>query len=340
MMERNDLQSLNKYRSQIMGVAALWILIFHEWQIVTEGCWGLYVAEKAIKRIGFCGVDFFFFLSGIGMTYAIAKYRVTTFYKRRIVNVFLPFLVTAIVMAFVQHWSFSDFLKNTFFFNFYMDSIYSFLWFVPAIFTFYLLFPLYYKVFARTQSKVQFTVCLLLIWVLVSVALRDIMRPDLYGFTNRIPVFVVGILAGWILQNKNVIFTKLTWKICICAFLLGLYFAYLTNYEDYFLVVPTSNCCIPNFLMAISGSCLLGWLFLRADTHLKMFGQGILKVFGFLGSISLELYCVEEWLGNRLRTILDLNSKLLINVIVFACIICSACLLHVICKLIRRIFTK
>ena len=46
MMERNDLQLLNKYRSQIMGVAALWILIFHEWQIVTEGCWGLYVAEK------------------------------------------------------------------------------------------------------------------------------------------------------------------------------------------------------------------------------------------------------------------------------------------------------
>ena len=111
-------------------------------------------------------------------------------------------------------------------------------------------------------------------------------------------------------------------------------------YEDYFLVVPTSNCCIPNFLMAISGSCLLGWLFLQADTHLKMFGQGILKVFGFLGSISLELYCVEEWLGNRLRTILDLNSKLLLNVIVFACIICSAYLLHVICKLIRRIFTK
>ena len=142
------------------------------------------------------------------MTYAIAKYRVTTFYKRRIVNVFLPFLVTAIVMAFVQHWSFSDFLKNTFFVNFYMDSIYSFLWFVPAIFTFYLLFPLYYKVFARTQSKVQITVCLLLIWVLVSVALRDIMRPDLYGFTNRIPVFIVGILAGWMLQNKNVIFTK------------------------------------------------------------------------------------------------------------------------------------
>lgn len=136
------------------------------------------------------------------MTYAIAKYRVTTFYKRRIVIIFLPFLVTAIVMAFVQHWSFAEFLKNTFFVNSYVDNIYCFLWVVPAIFTFYLLFPLSYKMFAGAQSEVQFTACLLLLWFLVSVALRDIMRLDLYGFTNRILVFTVDILTGGYYRTK------------------------------------------------------------------------------------------------------------------------------------------
>ena len=336
-MEKNGLQLINKYRSAIMGVAALWILIFHEWQPIAEDVWSIYVVEKAIKRLGFGGVDIFFFLSGIGLVYAIKKYDVKTFYKRRIVNIYIPFLITAIAMAFLQEWEVLEFFKNVLFINFYTETIYCFLWFMPAIFTFYLLFPWYYRIFEKTVNKVQFTALLLLIWLLISVLLRDVMRHDLYGFTNRIPIFIVGILTGWVLQEREVIFTRLTWGICVCAFVLGLYFGYLTNYEDYFLVVPTSNCCIPNFLMAISGSCLLARFFLFADMRLKMFGKGILKLLGFIGSISLELYCVEEWIGNRMRTVLDLESKLVLNVIVFVSIICCAFVLHMICKLIKKV---
>ena len=35
MNEKNDLQLLFQYRGALMGIAALWILVTHEWQIVS-----------------------------------------------------------------------------------------------------------------------------------------------------------------------------------------------------------------------------------------------------------------------------------------------------------------
>ena len=56
---------ISRHRSEIMGFAALWIIFFHVWEPVFGNISGLSFAEAFIKRIGFCGVDIFFFLSGI-----------------------------------------------------------------------------------------------------------------------------------------------------------------------------------------------------------------------------------------------------------------------------------
>ena len=44
-----------------MGEASLWILIFHEWQPIFNSIWIFKPLEEYIKRIGFCGVDIFYF---------------------------------------------------------------------------------------------------------------------------------------------------------------------------------------------------------------------------------------------------------------------------------------
>lgn len=59
---QNDLSLLFKYRKFLMGFAALWILMTHEWQIVTNETSFFFVTENFIKRIGFCGVDIFLLL--------------------------------------------------------------------------------------------------------------------------------------------------------------------------------------------------------------------------------------------------------------------------------------
>lgn len=134
----HGLDLISKYRGAIMGFAALWILFFHEWvTLFVNNQVGVNI-EGYLKRIGFCGVDIFLLLSGIGLTFAIRKGNVLTFYYRRIKRILLPFLVMAIIRCALEKWPIIEFWKNISGINFYTKSIYSFLWFVPAILTLYL----------------------------------------------------------------------------------------------------------------------------------------------------------------------------------------------------------
>lgn len=191
-----------------MGFAALWILFFHEWvTLFVNNQVGVNI-EGYLKRIGFCGVDIFLLLSGIGLTFAIRKGNVLTFYYRRIKRILLPFLVMAIIRCALEKWPIIEFWKNISGINFYTKSIYSFLWFVPAILTLYLFFPWYYKLFTKTKKPVLFFLCSLEVWLVFSLFVRETMRGDLYGFTNRIPVFLAGVLLGWLTQQKKTTFTN------------------------------------------------------------------------------------------------------------------------------------
>ena len=84
MKKQNDLNLLFKYRKFLMGFAALWILMTHEWQIVTNETSFFFVTENFIKRIGFCGVDIFLLLSGMGLYYSLEKNPVSRFYYNRL----------------------------------------------------------------------------------------------------------------------------------------------------------------------------------------------------------------------------------------------------------------
>ena len=61
------------YRTELMGLAALWIYIFHEWVPLAPNVPVLGFIEGFIKQIGFFGVDIFFLLSGMGLIFAIEK---------------------------------------------------------------------------------------------------------------------------------------------------------------------------------------------------------------------------------------------------------------------------
>lgn len=295
----HGLDLISKYRGAIMGFAALWILFFHEWvTLFVNNQVGVNI-EGYLKRIGFCGVDIFLLLSGIGLTFAIRKGNVLTFYYRRIKRILLPFLVMAIIRCALEKWPIIEFWKNISGINFYTKSIYSFLWFVPAILTLYLFFPWYYKLFTKTKKPVLFFLCSLEVWLVFSLFVRETMRGDLYGFTNRIPVFLAGVLLGWLTQQKKTTFTKGTWCLIAITFVAGLYLAYITNYKDYYLLVPTSNCCVPNFMISVSLPFLMA-KFLDILSHAKYtkpVGIGLTKVLSFFGTFSLEFYCVQEWLG-------------------------------------------
>ena len=84
--------------------------------------------------------------------------------------------------------------------------------FVPAIIVLYFLFPAYYKFFKMSGNKYSFTLIVCALWILILILGRNVIRPDFYCFLNRIPVFVIGILFGWISTKKETIIDTRTDK--------------------------------------------------------------------------------------------------------------------------------
>ena len=328
---KNGLGLLSKYRNAIMGVAALSILFFHAWTPITlepgeSRVFLISFLEHFFKKTGFVGVDIFFLLSGIGLTFAINKGSTLRFYYRRIRRVILPFFAVGIIRGIVQKWGLVTIIGNLSGYYFFAKDVNSFLWFVPAIFTLYILFPLYYKIFCRFKNKLLFTVCVITLWLLVSLVLRNVMREDLFGFTNRIPVFVIGILFGYLIQNKKeIVFSLRTYLLIAIALLLGFYLAYLTNFLEIELIVPLGNSFLPSLLIATSSSLLLAKLFYMLEKRFPKLGNIVNKILGFFGMISLELYCVQSWFVDIIDLLLnDGWSKHIVNIAIILIVTATA----------------
>ena len=307
---RNGFLLVSQFRNAIMGIAALWVLFFHAWIPVmpasTAGHFNLFgFIERYLKAIGYCGVDIFLLVSGLGLTFAIKKGSLLRFYYRRLRRIILPPLVVSLLLWNIFGWSTLEFFQNISGYNFYFKDTTCFLWFIPAIVTLYLLFPLYYKVFDRFRNKILFTAAAIALWLIISLLLLNVMRPDLYGFTNRIPVFIIGILFGYITQNKKDIVFKAWTYICLIVNLaLGLYLAYLTSILNYSFILPYSN-ILPNCLIAVSLPFLIAKILDLAERHLSLFGKVLTAVIGFFGTFTLESYCVQEWFVKIINDLMD-----------------------------------
>ena len=337
-MEGNSIKLISKYRTHIMGFAAFWILLFHAWVVVSEQYSMVWRVEYFIKKTGFAGVDIFFFVSGLGLVHAIEKYSIKEFYARRFINTYPAFFLTGVALVFTRNWDIVAFFRNVLGIKFYTESIYQLLWFVPAILTLYLLFPLYYNFFKKASNKVEFTACVWIIWLILSLALESFMgnvRPDLYGFTNRIPIFIVGILVGDFMRKREIVFDKSKWTLIVFGLSLGIYLAYYTSIKGQRFVVHTSDCCFPNFFIAICGSILLAKLFWLMDTYLKNIGKVILKIFYIMGIASLEIYCAQEEVV-LLHHKLEIENVFLENIVTMVIIFVIAWILYYLCKWIKK----
>lgn len=325
-MDKNEtFELVSKYRKAIMGFAAICILVFHEWIAVFPSVAVINKIEAYGKQFSFAGVDIFFFLSGMGLVFAIKKGNLLTYYANRLKRIIFPPIVLLILLLVVDKWSVKDGLLAFCGFYFYSRFIYTFIWFFTAIITVYLLFPLYYTLFVKAENKIFFTAEAIIIWLILSILLDGVMREDLYGFTNRIPIILLGVLFGWSRDNiKNKISNSYIILLCF-VFALGIFFAWRTSIKGMYLVVPVSNCCIPNILISVSLVPLMAILFEK-----RLFKGVLLKILEFFGAFTFELYCLQEWMGNHFVYGIEakLHYPILVNVVNFSMIILASFLLH------------
>lgn len=111
-------------------------------------------------------------------------------------------------------------------------------------------------------------------------------------------------------------FNKTTWIFLIITLILGLYLAYQSNMNGMQLILPVSNCCIPNFLIAVSLPLLIAKVMdmLCTVKVIKYADIILVKIFSFFGMISLEFYCVQEWIAKKiLPEMVQHADNLLVN---------------------------
>ena len=262
--------TINKKFLQV--IAAFQILFFHLWAPLTST-----QIEQFILKTAYVGVDMFFFLSAYSLAGREIDY--VPFLKDRVLKLYAKFAFFVLVMAlFSKSFGVIRAVKSLTFIEFFQKGGGAFLWFIPAILIFYVVYPLFLKWNSRFK-----VIWVLLIWLTGSVFAEHVLSyTAVFIFTNRIPVILAGYLFKTYCTKNNNLRRSFIVLIPLGVLLLHMYgFKVRLNFpiKDIFYVLA-----IPS---------VIGLVML--SSYVKK-----CAVTDSLGSITLELYAVQMIFGQRI----------------------------------------
>lgn len=256
------------------------VLIYHAF------CW-VYNPIGAFN-IGYFGVDIFLFLSGFGLSYSFEKNSIWVFYKNRLKRIY-PLYFISVCIAYAlsyNQWSFSTFLANLTTLGYYLDNgVNRFDWYINALITLYILFPLFYF-----YSKLKYA-GLIIITAAVFVFMHYYPMPFWYDcLISRLPIFLYGIMFSRCYKSSN------------CIMLLGIFLFFPCRiYSSQFL--STNFLVLPLILIS---------LFI-----LPYLNSTIKGVISFCGKYSLEIYLANTVILRVYKTVhLNIYQKTILYVVI------------------------
>lgn len=323
---------LSKYRGQIMGIATILVALFHA---------SLVHANDVVDMIlfmGDMGVDLFFLVSGLGMYFAWSKKpTLRQFYKNRFLRIVPTWFVVNLIVQFgniakgnVDWWKEIKYFTGL---SFLIDCNFYF-WYVPAILILYLLTPAIMKWYENNKKRAIFLCFIFLLFALGICVLFH--RMNYLIFLFRIPIFILGIIFGdYAYQQKN--FSK---KVIVGSsglFLIGVLGEYIIKHTlGVYKFVRYDFKYLLFFVVASSMCILLCYLFERYQMKMNS-----LK---FLGSISLEVYLLHEFLlrivTEKIGEIPFDSYGIIYNLLIFILVIIVSKALHEMMSLFLRKVTK
>ena len=201
-MKEIKLADVSRYRGELMGIAIVFIILFHIPLDRSDMFFGL-------RRCGNIGVDMFLFLSGIGLWYSWTKQpSFKSFYKRRLLRIFPTWLVIS-SLYYLQHFDFATgdyvdlILDITINWGFWLHDEGTF-WYVPAIMMLYLWAPLYMKLIQR-HPVYRWLPVLMICWCCVVQWVIPIHQAvgHIEIFWSRVPIFFIGINIGELVRKDT-----------------------------------------------------------------------------------------------------------------------------------------
>jgi hypothetical protein len=270
-----ELQDLSKYRTELMGVAAISIIFCHA------------IAAKVLMpnilirvlNYGNLGVDLFLFLSGIGMFYSLRGGHTTLikWYAKRFKRIAIPYIILV-----GPYWIFYciNHSENIVSFIYRFSTIsywleHQGLWYVAMLIPLYLLTPGYLWMYNKIKSKSVLTAFIIIMTIVIgNIGGNNIIETSfLYNFTfviRRLSSYFLGIEIGHQIDKKE--------KISL------LYIFIMIGGWCVFRILPSTKEINLSFLLMIPISYILCMIF----GLLK--GNVLFKFITKMGQCSLESY--------------------------------------------------
>lgn len=277
---------LRLYREEIKGFAILWVVFSHA-QLGLKGI--LY----DVQRIGYGGVDLFFFLSGFGLYHSLRKNSSLPDYfsrrAKRLLPSYWPFcIVWLAVMIPLTGSGFKDAvhmaLGNLLMFGYWTGAPYNINWYVSAMAASLLLAPLFAWVLREGRGM----------WLRTALLLAGVIAAGLlfvgnakYMAASRLPVMILGMIfaRGWDEGEKE----RWLFAVLVLAAMTGflLLFFCLKRFPDKLI---SYGLYWHPFVLITPGLCAaLGWLTSKAPAFLKCFMK-------LLGEASFEIFLFNVWI--------------------------------------------
>ena len=148
-LSRIDFYLFSRYRTELMGVAILGVLIAHSFSLGQIPKTNLFLkALDIIPRLAF--TEGFLFLSGFGLYYSFLKNDdIKDFYNRRLKRLIIPFIVLSawyfIYTDLVKSFEPIAFVGHITSLAFWIEGNYNGMWYIALSIILYALFPFFYK---------------------------------------------------------------------------------------------------------------------------------------------------------------------------------------------------
>lgn len=278
-------RNLSRYRNELKGIAILWVVFFHA-HLGLDGL--LY----QVQRIGYGGVDIFFFMSGFGLFYSLEKDAdLGRYLKRRaerILPAYLPFCllwlaVTVPVYGLGLANAARVAMSNFSMLGFLTGAPHYINWYTGALLVSLLLAPFFHAVLKK--GKHYWLRALALVGVLFAVGLGYI-NDERYMAISRFPVFALGMIAASCSLEGKPLRTALGALFVGAAAAVFVLYKCLDQYTE--LLITYAMYWHPFVLIAPAMCIGLSWL------AGKVCANGI-KPLRYLGEASFEIFLFNVW---------------------------------------------
>lgn len=278
---------LSTYRNEIMGVAIIYIVLFHYYEIFNDLNIPYYSIQNIVNILGTngnIGVEIFLILSGLGCFFSFYKKPdKKIFYKKRCLRVLVPYTLIGlpywIMYSLVFHEGTAlDVFLNFTGISFFINQTATF-WYIPFIMIMYFVFPIFYHYIGSKDSfrrflflEVGFITCTFILSIIVPNFSNDISI-----MTTRIVSFISGMFIGVCIKKDKTI-PIVIYTVCSISLVLFFFDIEYSSYLIYRYVSFIQAMGIIFIVVTLLPCLLLRW------------GKSFLAL---VGKYSLEIYLLH-----------------------------------------------